>query len=112
MERWYAQFTLFNEIHAVGSSYVCRVRDNSRYEAVQERTLSEAGAIRVTRGCRCPWVAAWSPDGARDALAQDNGRFKYLVLGSVNVDFSGHREAGYSHSQEIEVSNRLLSRMG
>jgi hypothetical protein len=32
MDRWYAQFTLFNEIHALGSSYVCRLRDNSRYE--------------------------------------------------------------------------------
>lgn len=42
MDRWYAQFTLFNEIHQLGSSYVCRVRDNSRYEAIQERPLSEA----------------------------------------------------------------------
>ena len=42
MDRWYAQFTLFNEIHKRGSSYVCRIRDNSRYEVVQERPLSEA----------------------------------------------------------------------
>ena len=44
MDRWYAQFTLFNEIHALGSSYVCRIRDNSRYEVVEERPLSEAAA--------------------------------------------------------------------
>jgi Transposase DDE domain len=42
MDRWYAQFTLFNEINAKGSSYVCRVRDNSRYEVVEERPLSAA----------------------------------------------------------------------
>jgi hypothetical protein len=42
MDRWYAQFTLFNEIHAIGSSYVCRVRDNSRYEVLEERPLSAA----------------------------------------------------------------------
>jgi hypothetical protein len=42
MDRWYAQFTLFNEIHQLGSSYVCRIRDNSRYEVVEERPLSEA----------------------------------------------------------------------
>ncbi len=42
MDRWYAQFTLFNEIHAIGSSYVCRVRDNSRYEILQQRPLSAA----------------------------------------------------------------------
>jgi hypothetical protein len=40
MDRWYAQFMLFNDIHAVGSSYVCRVRDNSRYEGLETRPLS------------------------------------------------------------------------
>jgi hypothetical protein len=42
MDRWYAQFTLFNEIQAIGSSYVCRVRDNSRYEIIEPRPLPEA----------------------------------------------------------------------
>ena len=42
MDRWYAQFTLFNEIHVIGSSYVCRIRDNSRYEVLEERPLSDA----------------------------------------------------------------------
>jgi hypothetical protein len=42
MDRWYAQFTLFNEIRAIGSSYVCRVRDNSRYEVLAARALSDA----------------------------------------------------------------------
>jgi Transposase DDE domain len=41
MDRWFAQFQLFNDIHAIGSSYVCRVRDNSRYEVVQGRPLSD-----------------------------------------------------------------------
>ena len=40
LDRGYAQFTLFNAIVAAGSSYVCRVRDNSVYEVVQERPLS------------------------------------------------------------------------
>ena len=44
MDRWYAQFQLFNDIHAIGSSYVCRVRDNSRYEVAAARPLS-AGAL-------------------------------------------------------------------
>lgn len=42
MDRWYAQFTLLNEINALGSSYVCRIRDNSVYEVVESRSLSEA----------------------------------------------------------------------
>jgi hypothetical protein len=49
MDRWYAQFTLWNDIKAAGSSYVCRVRDNSVYNVLQERPLSpeaiEAGVL-------------------------------------------------------------------
>jgi IS4 transposase len=67
MDRWYAQFTLLNEIHQLGSSYVCRIRDNSRYEVVQQRPLSEAaravGVLQdavVTLGATSP--AAGRPD--------------------------------------------------
>jgi len=42
LDRWYAQFKLFNDIHAVGSGYVCRVRDNSVYEVLEDRPLSAA----------------------------------------------------------------------
>jgi hypothetical protein len=42
MDRWYAQFTLFNDIHRAGSSYVCRVRDNSVFAVVEERPLTSA----------------------------------------------------------------------
>jgi hypothetical protein len=41
MDRWYAQFTLFNDIHRAGSSYVCRVRDNSLVDVVEQRPLSK-----------------------------------------------------------------------
>ncbi|HTW95925.1 MAG TPA: IS4 family transposase [Tepidisphaeraceae bacterium] len=41
MDRWYAQFTLWNDIKAAGSSYVCRVRDNSVYEVIENRPLDE-----------------------------------------------------------------------
>jgi hypothetical protein len=48
MDRGYAQFSLFNAIGAVGSSYVCRVRDNSAYEVEEQRPLSaEATAAHV-----------------------------------------------------------------
>jgi hypothetical protein len=39
-DRGYAKFHLFNEIVAAGSSYVCRLRDNSRYEIEKQRTLT------------------------------------------------------------------------
>jgi Transposase DDE domain len=40
MDRWYAQFTLFNDIHRIQSSYVCRLRDNTVSETVEDRPLS------------------------------------------------------------------------
>lgn len=42
MDRGYAKFTLFNRIVAAKSSYVCRLRDNSVYEVVEERPLTDA----------------------------------------------------------------------
>jgi hypothetical protein len=45
MDRWYAQFTLWNQIVAKQSSYVCRIRDNSNLEdVVEERPASAAAA--------------------------------------------------------------------
>jgi hypothetical protein len=40
-DRWYEQFTLFNQINAKGSSYVCRMKENSRFEVIEERLLSD-----------------------------------------------------------------------
>ena len=42
MDRGYAKFTLFNQIVAAQSSYVCRLRDNSTYEVLEDRPLSDA----------------------------------------------------------------------
>ena len=38
-DRGYAKFKLFNEIVLANSSYVCRLRDNSVYEIVEQRAL-------------------------------------------------------------------------
>jgi hypothetical protein len=48
-DRGYAKFKLFNEIVGANSSYVCRLRDNSRYEIEEQRPLEaedvEAGIV-------------------------------------------------------------------
>jgi hypothetical protein len=48
-DRGYAKFQLFNAIVAAQSSYVCRLRDNSRYEIEEQRSLGaedvEAGIV-------------------------------------------------------------------
>jgi len=41
MDRGYAKFALFNAIVAAGSSYVCRIRDNSTYGVIESRVLCE-----------------------------------------------------------------------
>jgi hypothetical protein len=49
LDRGYAQFSLFNAIVQAESSYVCRVRDNSVYDVVEQRPLSaDAVAANVT----------------------------------------------------------------
>jgi hypothetical protein len=49
LDRGYAKFSLFNKIVAAQSSYVCRIRDNSVYDVLEERPLSPAAiAERVT----------------------------------------------------------------
>lgn len=50
MDRWFGQFTLFNDIGAAGSSYVCRMKENSKFDVTEERLLSDdalkAGVVR------------------------------------------------------------------
>lgn len=42
MDRGYAKFALFNKIVLASSSYVCRIRDNSTYEVVETRELTQS----------------------------------------------------------------------
>ena len=41
-DRGYAKFKLFNDIVAAKSSYVCRLRDNSVYEVIENKPLTDA----------------------------------------------------------------------
>jgi len=65
LDRWYAQFTLFNAINAIGSSYVCRIRDNSRYEVVEDYPLSEAARAEGVLQDAIVTLGATSPAAAR-----------------------------------------------
>ena len=42
MDRGYASFDLFKAIESANSSFVCRMRDNSVYDVIEKRTLSDA----------------------------------------------------------------------
>lgn len=61
MDRWFAEFKLLNDIHAIGSSYVCRVRDNSRYEVIEARLLSDEAIAAGVLGDALVELGAGSP---------------------------------------------------
>jgi hypothetical protein len=65
IDRWYAQFALFNEIRQVGSSYVCRIRDNSRYEVREDRPLSDAARAAEILSDQIVELGAGSPAAKR-----------------------------------------------
>jgi hypothetical protein len=44
MDRWYAEFALWNDIVRAKSSYVCRIRDNSNLSGVVDERLLSAAA--------------------------------------------------------------------
>ena len=65
MDRGYAKFGLFRKILDVGSSFVCRIRDNSVFDVQQERPLSaEAMAAGLVRDgvVRFPGTSAVKAD--------------------------------------------------
>lgn len=63
LDRWYAQFQLFNEIHAIGSSYVCRIRDNSSWQVIEQRPFSsEASAAGVVSDALVELGASTGPN--------------------------------------------------
>lgn len=67
MDRGYAKFTLFNAIVAAKSSYVCRVRDNSVYDLVSERKLTDADRDqRVTQDAIVALGASSKPNARPD----------------------------------------------
>jgi IS4 transposase len=65
IDRGYAKFTLWNAIVAAGSSYVCRVRDNSAYEIEKANTLSAADLSAGVLGDEVVILGQSSPAEAR-----------------------------------------------
>src|SRR5262249_20137700 len=86
MDRGYAKFSLFNKIVAAGSSYVCRIRDNSVWKVVQERTLSPAAIAERVMGDALITLGASSKRDARP----DH------VLRLITIRCQPHRKAGRS----------------
>lgn len=65
MDRGYAKFSLFNKIVAAGSSYVCRLRDNSVYEVLDERPLADADRALNVFGDQLVGLGQYRKDDSR-----------------------------------------------
>jgi Transposase DDE domain len=86
MDRGYAKFSLFNKIVAAASSYVCRIRDNSTWEVVEERTLTEAAVGERVLGDAIITLGT----GSKKAARPDH------VVRLVTIQCKPHRKAGRS----------------
>jgi hypothetical protein len=86
MDRGYAKFALFNQIVAADSSYVCRIRDNSVYDVVEDRPLTEAArAERVLHDA----VITLGVGSAKEARPDHRIRL-------ITIQCKPHRKAGRS----------------
>ncbi len=106
LDRWYAQFALFNDIHAIGSSYVCRVKENSVFTVNEERLLSDAalgaGVVRdalVSMGLTCK------------PAARPNHPIRLIVIEAKEHEKRGGRKgknAGAGNGGTIVIATNLL----
>ncbi len=89
-DRWSAQFKLWNDIVGVGSSYVCRIRDNSNLDPVlDERVVApEAAAAGVLRDIIVDLGATSKPD------ARPNHRVRVILVKSAPHAKRGGRKGG------------------
>ncbi len=98
VNRGYVDYDLFQELHDLPCSFLCRVKNNAAYEVQEEHALApaavHAGVVRDVRACRrlgtahhYPLAAAAVPHGA-DRHGQDATGWDARRRGS------GHESAG------------------
>jgi len=103
-DRGYACFGLFQGIVDIGSWFVCRIRDNSVYEVVQERALSEAAKAAGILSDQVAWLGC--PE-KRGELRQPVRLIK--IACQVHCKRSGHTGRGGPEQGEfLLIATNLL----
>lgn len=106
MDRWFGQFTLLNAIAKAGSDYVCRVRDNSRFEVVEVRPLTAEAIAAGVISDSIVKLGLSSAEGLRpDHLT------RLVVIRTTPHEKRGGRKgktAGPSSSGELLLATNLL----
>ena len=114
IDRGYAEYQLFQDIHDADSHFIGRIRDNAVYKLVEERPLSDearkAGVVRdvvAWLGCeqsgevfKQPLRVVWVNTGKTDS----QGRPEILLLASDLVDVDAAWIAlGYQFRWTVEL---------
>jgi hypothetical protein len=107
MDRWFAQFTLWNNIVAAGSSYVCRIRDNSNLDdVVEDRPVSAPAAAAGVLRDMVVNIGQGSKPGARP----DHAVRVILVQTEPHVKRGGRKggTAGPPSDGVLRIATNLL----
>jgi IS4 transposase len=107
LDRWYAEFVSWNDIVAIGSSYVCRIRDNSDLdEVVEERPVS--GAARRAGVLRDIVVKLGA---AHKAAARPDHAVRVILVKAEPHQKTGGRKGGTAGSPSdgiLRIATNLL----
>ena len=101
-DRGYAKFNLFNDIVDAESSYVCRLRDNSRYEIVEQRTLCDDD---TGSGVQLDAVVRLGETSKADA--QPNHPIRLVVVKTTPHEKRGGAAGPASNGQLLIATNLL-----
>ncbi len=106
MDRGFAKFALFNQIVATDSSYVCRIRDNSVYEVVEDKPLTEAArAERVLQDA----VVAMGASSTKEA--RPNHTMRMIAIQAKPHTSKGHYARRGSTGQSSDGVLRLATNL-
>lgn len=107
LDRWYAEFALFNDIVKKKSSYVCRLRDNANLsDVIEERLLSDAAIQAAVIGDLVVHLGVQSKAGDRP----DHPIRVVLVATTPHVKTGGRKggTAGPPSDGIIRIATNLL----
>jgi hypothetical protein len=96
-DRGYACFRLLQAIHDIGSHFVCRVRDNSSYQLIEDRPLTEDDTAAGVLSDQIVWLGC---EDKRDEFKQP--------LRLITIACTPHRKRGHTARGGPEQGEFLL----
>ena len=102
-DRGYACFELLQAIHDLQSHFVCRVRDNSVYEVIDERPLSAEDRAAGVIGDQIVWLGC---ESKRDELRQPLRLIRIACTPHVKRSKTGR--GGPAQGESLLIATNLL----